>query len=221
MSAAALWTDGRYYEQAAMQMDSNWLLMKSSGVGLMFFFGIVRAFFALTPSCSSLACIAAGLGGEREGEGEERRNLISSPPHFSSSQTPRKNAKELAKKGIVLQSVLPNLVDEIWTNQPPLPNGTIFSLSLEFTGKKWQDKIKDLRNTMKSKSATAVVLYQLDEIAWLLNVRGSDIPYNPVFFSYVIVTMDQVNHDHDAGVNDDDVALLLQAQGIVRAELAP
>lgn len=63
-------------------------------------------------------------------------------------------------------------------------------LLFDLTGVTWQEKIKLVRETMNKKKATALLLSALDDIAWLLNLRGSDIEYNPVFFSYVLLTMD-------------------------------
>ena len=59
-------------------------------------------------------------------------------------------------------------------------------------GVTWQEKVKKVRVKMTEKKAKALVLTALDDIAYLLNLRGSDIQFNPVFFSYVFVTMDDV-----------------------------
>ncbi|CAB3987481.1 Hypothetical predicted protein [Paramuricea clavata] len=64
----------------------------------------------------------------------------------------------------------------------------VFIHHLKYSGQKWQDKILVVRNKLKSKNASAVVFTALDEIAWLFNLRGSDIVYNPVFMAYAIVT---------------------------------
>jgi len=63
---------------------------------------------------------------------------------------------------------------------------------LYFAGKIWPEKVCDVRKKMNEKKAVGLVVTALDEIAWLLNLRGSDISYNPVFFGYVIVTNDSV-----------------------------
>ena len=60
------------------------------------------------------------------------------------------------------------------------------------TGRAWQDKVSSLREKMVAKDAVALVLTALDDIAWLLNLRGSDIEFNPVFFSYLIITAKNV-----------------------------
>jgi len=59
-------------------------------------------------------------------------------------------------------------------------------------GREWANKVCEVREKMNEKKATGLVVTALDEIAWLLNLRGCDISYNPVFFAYVIVTMDSV-----------------------------
>jgi len=61
-----------------------------------------------------------------------------------------------------------------------------------YTGKSWPEKVSKVREKMSKKKAVGLVVTALDEIAWLLNLRGSDISYNPVFFAYVIVTTDSV-----------------------------
>ena len=61
-----------------------------------------------------------------------------------------------------------------------------------YAGKEWPEKICEVRKKMSEKKAVGLVVTALDEIAWLLNLRGSDISYNPVFFAYVIVTTDSV-----------------------------
>jgi len=61
-----------------------------------------------------------------------------------------------------------------------------------YTGKEWPEKVNEVREKMNEKKAIGLVVTALDEIAWLLNLRGSDISYNPVFFAFVIVTTSSV-----------------------------
>ena len=80
-------------------------------------------------------------------------------------------------------------MDIVWKpNQPSRPNKSIIPLELKFTGKSWEEKILDMRIEMKAKKADVLVLSALDDVAWLLNLRGSDIEYNPCFFSYAVIT---------------------------------
>lgn len=165
---AAMWTDGRYFLQATMQMDDNWKLMKMGEAG--------------TPT--------RGEWLSQELLSDEK---VGVDPNLISMGDFEDMSKELQKSNITLKSISKNLVDLIWTeDRPPLSNATIYPLEFKFTGKTWTDKINDLRNEMTSNDATAVIVYKLDEVAWLLNLRGSDVPSNPVFFAYVIVTQNDI-----------------------------
>lgn len=85
-----------------------------------------------------------------------------------------------------------NLVDQIWTGRPSIPNNTVKVLPVEYSGKSVSDKIDHLRTQITKKAAWGFVVTALDEIAWLFNLRGSDIPYNPVFFSYALITSEDI-----------------------------
>lgn len=100
--------------------------------------------------------------------------------------------QQLSKSGIELVTIQQNLVDLVWKNKPDDPNQPVFPLELQFTGDTWKDKLEKIRNNMKSKHCQAMVLTALDDIAWILNLRGSDIEYNPVFFAYLIITTNEV-----------------------------
>lgn len=89
--------------------------------------------------------------------------------------------------------VTQNLVDVVWPSRPQPEPRKMIVLDISYSGRSWQDKIIALRGFLKARSATAVVLEKLDEIAWLLNLRGFDVKYTPVFFSYVTVTKDSVS----------------------------
>ncbi len=82
---------------------------------------------------------------------------------------------------------LPNLIDHVWDDQPAPPAQAIYPLPNEVTGRTVADKLSDVRAEMKAAKADALILTKLDEIAWLTNLRGSDVSYNPVFESYVLI----------------------------------
>ena len=102
----------------------------------------------------------------------------------------RKLAEKIKKKGGKdLVAVNDNLVDTVWANaRPARPNERVAILPLEFSGKSIQDKLAQLRKELEKKKCVGFFVSMLDEIAWLYNLRGSDIPYNPVFFAYASVT---------------------------------
>lgn len=89
-------------------------------------------------------------------------------------------------------SVSQNLVDLVWNNQPLQPIAAVKIQPLEYVGDSWQQKVKVLREKMLKKKAVVFLVSALDDVAWLLNLRGSDINFNPVFFAYVIVTTEEV-----------------------------
>lgn len=87
----------------------------------------------------------------------------------------------------------PDMLDTLWDDRPGVPQSPIITLSDELTGESRQDKILWLRKFLIDNKCDAIILTALDEIAWLLNARGSDVEYNPVIYSYMLVTMDDVN----------------------------
>lgn len=124
-----------------------------------------------------------------------------------------KLSETLSKKaGGSLINVNDNLVDQVWgSDRPPRPQNEVFVLSKEYSGKDFQSKIDDLRKELEKKKAAGLVISMLDETAWLFNLRGSDIPYNPVFFSYAAITptaatlyvnADQLNKDVSGHLGD-------------------
>jgi len=80
-----------------------------------------------------------------------------------------------------------DLMDEIWLDRPSMPKHPIFEHDLVFTGKSRTDKLAEVRQAMEAKGANYYLLSALDDIAWLLNLRGMDVDCNPVFISYVLI----------------------------------
>lgn len=83
---------------------------------------------------------------------------------------------------------VPDLLDGFWGDRPPMPCTPIITLGEEQTGWSRQKKLAWLRRWMEERGYDAVLVAALDEIAWMLNVRGSDVAYNPVVMSYLLVT---------------------------------
>ncbi|KAM8924169.1 xaa-Pro aminopeptidase 1 [Pelodytes ibericus] len=159
---AALWTDGRYFLQAAQQLDCNWTLMK---MGL-----------KDTPSQEDWL-----LNVLPEGSRVGVDPFIIQTDQWKSMSLALKNA------GHSLVPVQENLIDVIWADRPPRPCQPLITLGLKYTGIPWKHKIEALRTAMAEKKASWIVLTALDEVAWLFNLRGSDVEYNPVFFAYAII----------------------------------
>ena len=166
-----MWTDGRYHLQATKEMDNNWTLMKD---------GLVE-----TPSQADWLCTSLGSGN------------VGVDPMLMSATAWASLADRLDSGGIQLVPVQDNLVDIAWdmdvtSPQPSRPENTVFPLELQFTGRTWQDKVEEVRRNLVEKGAAALILSALDDVAWMFNLRGSDIAFNPVFFSYAAVTEKEV-----------------------------
>ncbi|EXJ79787.1 xaa-Pro aminopeptidase [Capronia epimyces CBS 606.96] len=164
LEKAALATDGRYFNQASKQLDSNWLLLKQG--------------LEDVPTWQ-----------EWTTEQAEGGKTVGVDPTVITASDARKLKETLKKKSqAALVGVAENLVDEIWKERPARPAEKVIVLSTKYAGKSYKDKLADLRKDLKKKKAAGMVVSMLDEVAWLFNLRGSDIPYNPVFFSYASVT---------------------------------
>ena len=93
--------------------------------------------------------------------------------------------------GEVAVVAVPDLLSPLWTDRPAIPSTPIITLGEDLAGESREARLHWLRKWMILQEVDAVFLTALDEIAWLLNVRGSDVEYNPVVISYLLVTMDQ------------------------------
>ena len=96
-------------------------------------------------------------------------------------------AAALSASGSALVPIEANLIDEVWEDRPAAPAQPIYALPDEVTGRPVGDKLAAIREKMSEAEAGALVVTKLDEIAWITNLRGSDIDYNPVFESYLMI----------------------------------
>ncbi|XP_046863736.1 xaa-Pro aminopeptidase 1-like isoform X2 [Xenia sp. Carnegie-2017] len=164
---AALWTDGRYFLQGEMELDCNWILQKSGQPGV------------LTKTEWLKHVLKSG-------------EKVGIDPYLISINGWNDMEAALKKKGIVLVGIKENLVDRVWTERPGEELLNISVQELSYTGKKWSKKVQEVQEEMKNVEASAHVVMELDSISWLLNLRGKEVPYNPVFFAYVVVKKDEV-----------------------------
>ena len=88
---------------------------------------------------------------------------------------------------------VPDMLDLLWTDRPQIPQTPISSLSTEMAGESRWGRITWLRNTISEQGCESILLTALDEIAWMLNVRASDIEYNPYVISHLLITADEVD----------------------------
>ncbi|OSD02643.1 Creatinase/aminopeptidase [Trametes coccinea BRFM310] len=163
---AYLFTDGRYFLQASKQLDQNWTLMKQG--------------FPDVPTWQDF--LSKNL---------EKDTRIGVDPTLISASDAESIQKALEPKGSTLVSLSQNLVDLIWHDRPTRPANKVFPLDVKFSGESHADKLKRVRQELRKLGAKALVVNMLDEVAWLFNLRGSDIDFNPVFFAYALVDQDK------------------------------
>lgn len=107
-----------------------------------------------------------------------------------------------------------NLVDVVWEDQPQRPQKPIVAHAIQYSGESTQDKLGRLTHLMRQQQAEYLLVTKLDQIAWLTNLRGSDIDYNPLFLSYVLVSHQQVVLYLDAPHLTQEVKNHIQSQPI-------
>jgi Xaa-Pro aminopeptidase len=166
LTEAGLWTDGRYFIQAARQLaDTDITLYKMGEESVP---TIEEFLLDKMPENSIL-----GFDGR----------IVNAKFGL--------NLKEKLKAKNITILYDKDLVDTIWADRPALSKEPAFLLDIKYSGKSTTEKLQNVRQEMIKKSATVHVITTLDDIAWLFNIRGNDIAYNPVVLSYAIITLDQ------------------------------
>lgn len=163
---AGLWTDGRYFIQAEAQL-------KNSGIDL-YKMGMKDVL-----SIEDFIIEKMPEGGKL---GFDGRVVNSRMGLKLEEKLKEKNASIIYDRDIV---------NEVWSDRPALPCEPAFLLDIQYAGKSREEKLEDLRKKMEQEKADIFILTCLDDIAWLFNIRGNDIPYNPVILSYVIITKEK------------------------------
>jgi Xaa-Pro aminopeptidase len=108
-------------------------------------------------------------------------------PFSTSMEAHTSYVKALKNPGSALVPITPNLVDAVWEDRPAPPTQPIYSLPEEVTGRSVADKLAAIRAEMAKANADVLILTKLDEIAWVTNLRGSDVSHNPVFEAYLVI----------------------------------
>ena len=163
-----LWTDGRYFLQAETQLEGSGIILFKMGE-------------ENVPTVDEYIKKMLPKNGTLGADGR-----------MISATTGNDWTRICAdKNGTFNDEVL--LVSQIWDDRPTLPKDEAFYLEEKYSGESASSKLERVRAFMKNNNATAHLLTTLDDIAWLLNIRGNDIPCNPVVLSYVLVTMNEVH----------------------------
>ncbi|KAL3527076.1 hypothetical protein ACH5RR_011732 [Cinchona calisaya] len=162
MEEARLWTDGRYFLQAAQELSDLWKLMRMGE----------------DPPVD--IWMADNL---------PKHATIGVDPWCVSVDTAQKWERVFSKKQQTLVQTLTNLVDEVWKSRPPPEINPVAVHPLEFSGRSVADKLKDLREKLVQEKARGILITTLDEVAWLYNIRGTDVAYSPVVHAFAVVTL--------------------------------
>lgn len=164
---AGLWTDGRYFVQAAQQLEGSGVkLFKMGEPGV----PTVEEYIAnVIPENGTL-----GFDGRVVAMGEGQALVEAVAP---------KHAKINYSE---------DLIDLIWEDRPALSEKPAFTLGEEYTGESTASKLARIREAMKEHGATVHVIAALDDVCWTTNLRGDDIEYFPLLLSYAVITMDDM-----------------------------
>ncbi|AFM02208.1 Xaa-Pro aminopeptidase [Desulfitobacterium dehalogenans ATCC 51507] len=185
---AGLWTDGRYYIQAEQQLQN-------SGI---------RLFRAADPKVPSYT--------EWIREHLPEGSALGFDGHVFSAKQLKDMEKEL--DGKIAIKFNQDLVGQLWKDRPSIPAQNIFVHDVGYAGRSRIEKLNDLRQQMKGKGANVHLLTALDDIAWLLNIRGDDVPNNPVTIAYVLVAEETCYLCIDEGKVPATVKTELEEDGI-------
>eukprot|EP01042_Synura_sphagnicola_P001113 gene1113-1253_t len=116
-------------------------------------------------------------------------NVVGVDPHLISASAAKALIKKFEPLGIKLKAVSKNPVDIVWgASRPPPPLSLVKIHEISIAGETYQSKISKVQELLTKANVVAVVVSMLDEVAWLFNIRASDVDYNPVAISYAIVT---------------------------------
>lgn len=171
MKSAALWTDSRYFLAAEEQLEgTEYQLMRLKIEG--------------TPT------IAEWLGKELQNVQSPEVGLDGMVNSYNYVKDLSYSLRKLG--GITLRTNLDPL-EQIWENRPSLPANPVEIQSLEYAGETLVSKVARIRKSLRELHADGMLVSALDDIAWTLNLRGTDVHCNPVFVSYLLIESDKVS----------------------------
>ena len=189
---AFLWTDSRYWLAAEKSLAGTGIeLMKDGDAG--------------TPSITAWLCANLAEG-----------DVVGVDGKVCSIAEVKCWNEALSECGIKVDASTDPFA-RIWEGRPSVPSGEAFILPLEYCGESAADKLARLREALAGQGACGMLVTMLDEVAWLTNLRGSDVEYNPVVVSYMLVTADEAVLYINAEKLTSEVKEYLAGQGIAVA----
>lgn len=191
MKSAALWTDSRYFLAAEEQLKgTEFQLMKLKIAG--------------TPT------ISEWLAQELQGENAE----VGLDGMVNSYHETMGLVADLRKSGGITVRTNLDPLGLIWTDRPAIPANPVEIQPMEFAGESVASKISRIRTALRQRHADGMLISALDDIAWTLNLRGTDVHCVPVFVSYLLISSQQVSLYVDSAKINDEVKAYLTENGI-------
>ena len=192
MHSAALWTDSRYFLAAEEQLKgTEFQLMKLKIPG--------------TPS------IAEWLGKELQNVDSPEVGLDGWVNSYSSTSG---LIADLRKAGGITVRTNFDPLEEIWKDRPSIPLNSVEIQPMEFAGEDVSSKIKRIRLALRAQHADGMLVSALDDIAWTLNLRGTDVHCVPVFVSYLLIASDKVSLFVDEAKVSSEIRAYLESNGV-------
>ena len=189
---AALWTDSRYFIAAEKELDgTDFQLMKLRVEG--------------TPSVSEW--LASELS-------TYEKAVVGLDGNVNSFAEVAAMEQELATKGNITVRTDADPMAELWTDRPVIPDNMVSLHPLEYSGESTSSKVSRVRKHLLDCGADGLLVTALDEIAWVLNLRGSDVHCNPVFVSYLLISPENITLYINNVKLPDDVKAYLMSEHI-------
>ena len=195
MTSAALWTDSRYFLAAEQQLKgTGFQLMKLKMEG--------------TPT------IAQWLNSEIAAGGSPASTEVGIDGWCSSANSVKELTADLRKEGgLTLRTNLDPL-KTIWSDRPAIPENPVEIFPMKYAGESTRDKIARIRKALRERHADGMLMSALDDIAWTLNLRGTDVHCNPVFVAYLLISSNDVTIYINKVKLTPEVSAYLQQEGI-------
>lgn len=189
LDRAALWTDGRYFLQADDELKGSTIELMKMGL-------------SETPSIEDFLLKELNSGSTVAADGA----------CLAYAEAVDMSSK-LARKDIKLRLDI-DLLDKAWLNRPAVPNHKIFNQPSEFSGQTASDRINSVREELRRKGADATIITMLCELAWVFNIRGYDVEYNPVAVGFGFIDQERAVLFMDEEKVPTEVRVELEKNGV-------
>ena len=193
LDSAALWTDSRYFLQAEQELSETDIELCKDGL-------------STTPSIDQWLSEKLNKG-----------NNVGIDGRVYAASDALSLMQKLENKGLNLISDYDPFA-EIWENRPSIPTNPVFELPLEYSGLSASEKISQILNQLEQKGEDSLLVASLDTIAWIFNIRGNDVKYNPVAVCYAYISRNETVLFIDPRKVTEEIIRYFRDEGIALAE---